>query len=160
MLRKASDRSPHDTRILFALGSAYERAGDFDRGVATLERLLRIDSTHSGTLNYLGYMLADKGIRLEESLEMIQKALTYEPENGAYLDSYGWVLYRLGELREAEIQIKRALEVTGDDPIIHEHLGDIYNASGETQKAIEAWEQALELDQDNEKLREKLQRTK
>ncbi|UCB51673.1 MAG: tetratricopeptide repeat protein [Candidatus Zixiibacteriota bacterium] len=160
VLRKASDKNPHDTRILFALGSAYERSGDFDRGVATFERLLRIDSTHANALNYLGYMLADKGIRLEESLEMIRKALAYEPENGAYLDSYAWVLYRLGELKEAEIQIKKALEVTGDDPIIHEHLGDIYDTLGETQKAKDAWEQALQLDQDNEKLKEKVQRAK
>jgi tetratricopeptide (TPR) repeat protein len=158
MLEKASDKNPHDTRILFALGSAYERSGDFDRGVATFERLLRIDSTHATALNYLGYMLADKGVRLEESLQMIRKALSYEPENGAFLDSYGWVLYRLGELREAEIQIKKALEATGDDPIIHEHLGDIYQALGETEKAQEAWEQALQLDQHNEKLREKLER--
>lgn len=160
VLRKASDRNPHDTRILFALGSAYERSGDFDRGVATFERLLRIDSTHATALNYLGYMLADKGVRLDESLRMIQKALAYEPENGAFLDSYGWVLYRLGELKEAEIQIRRALAVSDPDPIIHQHLGDIYEALGQTEKAKEAWEQALQLDQDNEKLRERLQRSK
>ena len=90
---------------------------------------------------------------------MIRKALAYEPENGAFLDSYGWVLYRLGELREAEIQIKKALEVTGSDPIVHEHLGDIYEALGDTKKAKEAWERALQLDQDNERLREKLRRS-
>jgi tetratricopeptide (TPR) repeat protein len=156
ILRKASDKSPEDTRILLALGSTYEQSGDFDQAVATLERLLRIDSTNASALNYLGYMFADKGIRLDESLAMIKKALEYEPNNGAYLDSYGWVLYRQGQLKEAEIQIKKALEVIGNDPIVHEHLGDIYNALGESKKAKKEWEEALKLNPENVNLKKKL----
>jgi tetratricopeptide (TPR) repeat protein len=156
ILKRASDKSPEDTRILFALGSAYEQSGDFDRAVAMLERLLRIDSTNASALNYLGYMFADKGIRLDESLSMIKKALESEPNNGAYLDSYGWVLYRQGQLKEAEIQIKKALEVIGNDPIVHEHLGDIYNAQGESKKAKKEWEEALKLNPDNANLKKKL----
>jgi len=160
ILQKASDKRPHDTRILFALGTAYEQKGEFDHAVAIFERLIQLDSTHASALNYLGYMLADKGIRLEESLNMIKMALESEPNNGAYLDSYGWVLYRLGRTREAELQIKKALEIAGDDPIIHEHLGDIYNALGETKKAKKEWKEALKLDPDNAKLKEKLENVK
>jgi Tfp pilus assembly protein PilF len=87
---------------------------------------------------------------------MIKKALEAEPNNAAYLDSYGWVLFRRGQLQEAEIQISKALEVMGSDPIIHEHLGDIYNALGETKKARREWEEALKLDPENENLKNKL----
>ncbi len=156
VLTKASDKMPHDIRILFALGSTYEQSGDFDRAVATFERLLRIDPEHAASLNYLGYMLADKGIKLEESLEMIVKALEHEPENGAYLDSYGWVLFRLGRMEEAEAQLKKALETLNDDPIIYEHLGDVYNAMGESEKAKTEWKKALGLDPENQQLKEKL----
>ncbi len=156
ILRRASDNRPHDSDILFALGSVYEQSGDFDRSVATFERLLRIDPDHATALNYLGYMLADKGIRLEESLEMIQRAVEHEPNNGAYLDSYGWVLYRLGRLKEAEAQLKKALEEMKIDPIIHEHLGDVYNAAGEIDKAKIEWKKSLELDPENQELKKKL----
>jgi tetratricopeptide (TPR) repeat protein len=156
VLLSASDQRPNDTYILFGLGSAYERRGDFDQAVTIFERLLLLDSTNASALNYLGYMLADKGIRLEESLKMIEKALEYEPNNGAYLDSYGWVLYKLGKVAEAEAQIKKALKIVGDDAIIHEHLGDIYNALGETKKAKKEWKEALKLEPENAKLKEKL----
>ena len=156
ILRSASDKSPHDPNILFALGSAYEQSGDFDRSVATFEMLLRIDPQHASALNYLGYMLADKGIRLNESLEMIRKALEREPENGAYLDSYGWVLYRLGRLEEAEMQLRRAVETMNTDPIVHEHLGDVLSAKGDAGKARQEWQEALRLDPDNQNLKKKL----
>jgi tetratricopeptide (TPR) repeat protein len=160
VLQKASDKAPHDIHILFALGSAYEQKGEFDHAVAIFERLLQLDSTHAPTLNYFGYMLADKGIRLDESLSMIKMALESEPNNAAYLDSYGWVLFRLGRTKEAEIQIKKALEIVGDDSIIHEHLGDIYNTLGEVKKAKKEWKEALKLNPDNTKLREKLENLK
>jgi tetratricopeptide (TPR) repeat protein len=156
VLRNASDRRPHDPNILFALGSTYEQSGDFDRAVATFERLLRVDPENATALNYLGYMLADKGIRLDESLDMIRRALEQEPENGAYLDSYGWVLYRLGRLPEAETQLKRALESMDTDPIVHEHLGDVYHAMGDGAKARQEWQEALKLDPENRSLKKKL----
>jgi tetratricopeptide (TPR) repeat protein len=156
ILRRASDKNPHDQNILFSLGSVYEQSGDFDRSIATFERLLRINPEHASALNYLGYMLADEGIRLDESLEMIRKALEYEPDNGAYLDSYGWVLYRLGRMEEAEFQLKNALEKLNTDPIIYEHLGDVYQAVGEPEKARQQWQKASELDPDNQELKRKL----
>jgi tetratricopeptide (TPR) repeat protein len=156
-LSKASDKSPHETQILFSLGSVYERNGDFDQSVAIFERLLRIDSTNAQALNYLGYMFAEKGIRLEESLDMIQKALESDPNNAAYLDSYGWVLFRLGRLEEAEIQIKKALDAVSTDSIIHEHLGDIYQAQGWTENAKTEWQEALRLQPDNENVKKKLE---
>jgi tetratricopeptide (TPR) repeat protein len=155
-LNKASDKDPHETQILFLLGTVYERKGEFDQSVAIFERLLRIDSTSAPALNYLGYMFAEKGIRLEESLDMIRRALESDPNNAAYLDSYGWILFRLGRLDEAEIQINKALDVVKTDSIIHEHLGDIYQAKGLTENAITEWQEALRLQPDNENVKKKL----
>jgi len=118
--------------------------------------LLRKEPDNAPALNYLGYMYADSGVHLEESLEMIKKALTYEPDNGAYLDSYGWALYRLGRLEEAEEQIRKALDVVQSDATIHEHLGDILRARGHLDEARDHWQRAYEIDPTNPALRSKL----
>ena len=81
---------------------------------------------YPGALNFLGYLLADNSRELEEALGLITRALEQDPGNGAYLDSYGWVLYRLGRLEEARKQLEGALALTGGDPVVHEHLGDVY----------------------------------
>ncbi len=157
-LERAMILQPDEPRILFALGTAYEREGRFDFAVSIFERLLEIEPDNAQTLNYLGYMLAEKGIRLDQSVEMIKSALEKDPENGAYLDSYGWAFFKLGQLDQAEEKIRKALEFLETDAVIHEHLGDILQAKGRGQEAMEYWERALELDPDNEGLRQKLEK--
>ncbi len=84
-------------------------------------------------MNYLGYMLADRDVRLDEAQKLISRALELEPDNGAYLDSLGWVYYRLNRLDDAEHVLVRALSKAGvsDDPTVHDHLGDVH---------LEAWQ--------------------
>jgi Tfp pilus assembly protein PilF len=142
---------------MFDLASSYERGGQFDKAIELFRRILKILPQSAMTLNYLGYMFADKNINLQESLEMIEKAVKLEPENGAYLDSYGWILYRLGKYKEAEEQLKKALDIIKDDSLIHEHLGDAYKAQGKLQEADQQWRKALELDPNNQEIKEKLQ---
>jgi len=89
---------------------------------------------------------------------MIQKALEKQPENGAYLDSYAWALFRLGKLKEAETQIRKALKTRIKDAVIYEHLGDILDASGKKEEAKTEWKKALELDPQNEKVKQKLEK--
>jgi len=110
------------------------------------------------TLNYLGYMLAEEGIRLEESLEMIKKALEKEPENGAYLDSHGWALFKLGKMDQAEKEIRKALRFLDSDAVVYEHLGDILKAKGKKREARKYWEKALKLDPENQGLKDKLEK--
>ncbi len=143
-------------RALFQIGAQYERAGNFDKAVETFELLLSVDSTNSQALNYLGYMFADKNVRLDEALRMIQKALAVDTANGAYLDSYAWVLYRLQRYPEALVQINKSLGVIKDDPTVLEHLGDIQMALGNTSEARTAWQDALKIDPKNQKLKDKL----
>lgn len=143
-------------RALFNIGATYEQMGDFEKSVQAFELLLASDSTHAQTLNYLGYMLADRNIRLDESLHMIQRAVAMDSTNGAYLDSYAWVLYRLDRFRDALVQIEKAVALMPDDSTVREHLGDIYFALGQRDNAHKAWEHALALDPNNESLKDKL----
>lgn len=146
----------NDTRVEFALASALERSGRFAQSALMFSDLLRKEPDNAPALNYLGYMYADSGVHLEESLKMIKKALALDPNNGAYLDSYGWVLYRLGRLEEAEEQIRKALDVVNSDATIHDHLGDILRARGHLDEAREHWQRAYEIDPTNPALRSKL----
>jgi len=94
-------------------------------------------------MNYLGYMLADANQRLEESLGLITKALDLEPGNGAYLDSLGWVQYRLGRLEDAEMNLRKALEKTPRDATVHDHMADILMKQSKVKEAVAQWEASL-----------------
>ena len=160
----ANDKS----RVLFYLGSCYEQASRklgrdeyFDRAVETFQRLLEIDPNDAYALNYLGYMYADKGIRLTEAVELLEKAIAIEPDNSAFLDSIGWAYFRLGELAQAEHYLQQSLEqMDAGDPeeqaVIFDHAGDIAKALGKTDEARTHWQKALELAPDNEEVRRKL----
>ncbi len=153
---KALTSKPGDTRILMALSSTYDRAGNFQQAVSTLEEVLKLDSANVEALNNLGYILADNNQRLEEAYQMIKKAVEKDPDNGAYLDSYGWVLFKMGKVKEAEEKIKKALEILKEDPELFNHLGDLYKTQGKLKEAQELWKKALELDPKNEKIKNKL----
>jgi tetratricopeptide (TPR) repeat protein len=155
-LDRAYALDSNDTRVQFAVASALERSGRFTESARMFSDLLRKEPDNAPALNYLGYMYADSGVHLEESLKMIERALSFEPDNGAYLDSYGWALYRLGRLEEAEAQIRKALGVVQSDATIHEHLGDILRARGRLDEAREHWQRAYEINPDNHALRTKL----
>ena len=106
--------------------------------------------------NYLGYMYAEKGVNLDEAIELIGEALKIEPDNGAYIDSLGWAYFQKGMVDEALAELEKAAGLMGDDPTIREHLGDAYRRKGMLGRAAEEWRKALELDPDNEEIREKL----
>ncbi|HKZ22715.1 MAG TPA: tetratricopeptide repeat protein [candidate division Zixibacteria bacterium] len=111
ILNRALQHKPQDTRILMALSSTYDRAGNFQQAVTTLEEVLKLDSSNVEALNNLGYILADNNHRLDEAYRLIKKAVEKDPDNGAYLDSYGWVLFKMGKVKEAEEKIKKALDI-------------------------------------------------
>lgn len=137
----------------FMLGSIYERQKAYDKAESTFRKVLEMNSNHAASLNYLGYMLADRGVRLEESLELIKRAVDLDPNNGAYLDSLGWVYFRLNRIEEAENYLKKALDRVRKDPTIHEHLGDVYYRKGQYEEARAAWELSLACGQDEEEIK-------
>jgi len=142
--------------LLFSKAVTLERNGRFDPAVATFENLIELIPDHGQSLNYLGYMLADKGVRLDEAKILIEKALAISPENGAYLDSYGWALFKLGETKKALEQLLLAYNLISTDPTVAEHIGDVYQALNKNSLAREYWNKALDLNPENEVLKEKL----
>ena len=137
----------------FMLGSMYERQKEYDKAEKTFKKVIELNPKHAAALNYLGYMLADRGVRLEESLNLIQKAVDLDPNNGAYLDSLGWAYFKLNRMNEAETYLKKALDRVRKDPTIHEHLGDVYYQKGQYTDARAAWELSLANGQDEEESR-------
>src|SRR5271165_5355235 len=128
----------------FVAGSIYERQKKYDLAEEYFHKVLASDPKSAQALNYLGYMLADRGTRLEEALGYIRRAVALDPQNGAYLDSLGWVYYRLGNYELAEENLRRASEKIGSDPTVQAHLGDLYQKTGRLKLATTHWQRALE----------------
>ncbi len=144
--------------LLFQLGEAHERSRDYDQAAVRFREVIEMQPENSHALNYLGYMWADNNENLEQALELIRRAVDLDPNNGAFVDSLGWALFRLGEFEQARRHLERAQQLVPRDPTILEHLGDVYLALGDSRRAREAYEQALEInDEENvESVRRKL----
>lgn len=159
--KKSIDFNGSNAKYYFNLGVSYERLGRIDEAIVYLDKSVQLDDSNAAALNYLGYLLADKGIRLIEAKLMIEKALAIDPFNGAYLDSMGWVYYRLAEYTKARGYLEDAVQymdkTDAENYLIYEHLGDVYHKLGEYRKAAEAWERALEL-KDVEEVRYKIEK--
>jgi len=102
-----------------------------------------MDPNNALALNNFGFMLADHGIKLDEALTMIRKAVQLEPTNYAYLDSLGWAYFRLGQYTQAEDNLQRAISRGANDPTVHDHLGDVYEKTGRLKLAATQWELSL-----------------
>ncbi len=132
------------TTVYFSRGSLYEREKKFDLAEKEFRRVLELDSKNASALNYLGYMLADENVRLPEAQDYIKRAVDLEPGNYAFLDSLGWVYFRLNRLEDAEQQLSRSLQLSGEkDPTIHDHMGDVYFKQGKLKQAISQWQSSL-----------------
>lgn len=129
--------------VAFMRGAMLEKMKQFDAAEKEFRQILADSPDNASALNYLGYMLADRNVRLQEAHELIAKALELDPHNGAYLDSMGWVLYRMGKIDEAVDYLERALQRTSRDPTVHDHLGDAYLRQGKVKEAMTQWEKSL-----------------
>lgn len=129
--------------IWFMRGAMYEREKKVDLSEVEFRKVLKVDPESAAALNYIGYMLADRNMRLNESLDLITKALEIAPENGAYLDSLGWVYFRLGRLKEAEENLRRAVSKTPSDATVHDHMAQVLMAESKIQEAVQEWQISL-----------------
>ncbi len=133
------ERHPREPGYALDLGGCRERAGNVDGAVVAGREALRIAPDWAPALNFLGYILADHGRELEEARGLIERAVRQDPLNGAFVDSFGWVLYRLGRLSEARDHLERAVRLTGGDPVVREHLGDVYRDLRQPELAREQY---------------------
>ena len=129
--------------VLFQKGSIAEEQKHLEQAEQDFHAVLELDPNNAITLNNLGFMLADKTTRYTDALKYIRKAVDLEPMNGAYLDSLGWVYYKLGDYEPAEEYLRKAVERTATDPTVHDHLGDLYEKTGRIRLAASQWEISL-----------------
>jgi tetratricopeptide (TPR) repeat protein len=148
-LQRAIGLNDNNARYYFHLGVSYERLGMIEDAIQHLHKSVQLDDSSASALNYLGYLLADGNVRLQEARRYIEKALTIDPDNGAYLDSMGWVYFKLSEYDKARTYLEDAIkyiDLTDEENyVIYEHLGDVYYKIGLIEKAVEAWHEALNL---------------
>jgi len=142
---KLSETKPDQENVHFMRGAMYERLKKWDAAEAEFHKVIELNPENASALNYLGYMFADRGVRLDEAQKLITRALELDPDNGAYLDSLGWLYYRQDRLEDAEHALLRALSKTGisQDPTVHDHLGDVYLKLGKTKDAITQWQASV-----------------
>jgi len=144
-LKKAVKIDSADYFAWFELGSAFERRKLFDEAADAFRKVLAINPGDSHASNYLGYMWTENGVMLDSAKLLIENALLKEPQNGAFLDSYAWVFYKLGDYEKAHHYIKEALKHIDNDPVPYEHLGDILFKLKEYKEAADAYKRSLEL---------------
>lgn len=143
-----STKADEKAYVSFLRGDFYQRQKMYDQADSEFRKVLAVtpptDPQAAATLNYLGYMNADRGVKLDESLSYIKQALTLDPNNGAYLDSLGWAYYKLGKYDLAEENLNKAAVHMGSDPTVQEHLGDLYQKTGRLKLAASHWDRAVQ----------------
>lgn len=139
---KILENNPNYVEALFWLGYLYEDCGERSKALATWEKGISIDPSFAPILNCLGYTYAEAGIELDRAEKMVKKALAEEPENGAYLDSLGWVYYKKGDAERAKEYILRAIDLI-KDPEVYEHLGDIYISLGNQEEGVRYYQEGF-----------------
>ena len=167
VLDRATAKLPGDSSVAFELGAALERGKHYEDAERMFRRVVADDPNHAQALNYLGYLLADRGERLQESVGFIKRALEIDPDNPAYLDSLGWAYFKLNQLALAEPQLRKAATNLATNSVIQDHFGDTLFKLGRYDEAVEAWQRALAGDGDSierptleRKIKSALDRTK
>jgi len=140
---KLSTKDEDKEYVYFLRGSTYERQKKYDDAEAQFRKVLASDAQNATALNYLGYMLADRGTKLDEAITLIKKAVDLDPANGAYLDSLGWAYFKMGKYDMAEENLTKASQHMGSDPTVQDHLGDLYQKTGRLKLAAAHWERAI-----------------
>lgn len=148
-------------QIVFARGRMFDAMGKWAKAEQDLLEALKYQPDNAFLLNYLGYSWADRNQNLDQSLEMIKKAVDLEPNDGAIRDSLGWVYYRLGYYEDATIHLEKAAALMPYDPVVNDHLGDAYWKVGRHAEAEFQWKRALSYAKETQlitQLEEKLSR--
>jgi tetratricopeptide (TPR) repeat protein len=161
---RAAEKDPALARTLqpqffFWYGTACEQGGRFQDAERLLERCIDLNPDFAQALNYLAYMWAAKNMNLDKAQEYVMRALKIHPEDGAFLDTLGWVYYQKGAFKESLTYLNKALDRMPDDPVIAEHLGDVWAALKNSRKAGRFWRLSLKQAPDNAAVRNKLNRT-
>lgn len=157
-LERAAEKEPENVSLLGTIGLINENLGRFEKSEEIYQKALSIDSTNALVLNNYAYALAERDVELDKALKMVTKALEFDSTNSSYLDTKGWVHYKLGEYDKAKDYIEKSLEASPDNAEVTDHLGDVYYKLGDNKKALEYWKKAYEIDPEREGLKEKIEK--
>lgn len=159
---EATDSEVVNARFYFDYAVSAEQAGLYDKAADLFRKSISLDPANAAdAYNYLAYMWAQQDMHLDEAEEMIRRALQIEPSNGAFLDTLGWVEFRKGKFDQALADLLRAAQnLTRDDPVVFDHIGDTYLKLNKGSQALEAWQKAAALDPENKILAEKIDKIK
>jgi len=147
--------NPEYVEGMFWLGYLYAESGDKDNAIAIWMKVLEREKDHAPTLNSLGYVYAEGGIKLDEAETMIKRAIEKEPQNGAYMDSLGWLYFKKKQYEKADEYLNKAL-ILLKDPVVYEHLGDVWMAAKDLKKAVNYYQEGIKYFPDDKNLQEKL----
>lgn len=151
LLEEATQLYPDNYQLFFEYGLLLEQLKRQDEAIVQMQKVIEIKPDHADALNFIGYTWADRNIHLQQALKYILKAVELKPDNGYILDSLGWVYYRLKDYAKAIKWLEKSLELKPDDPHIYDHLGDSYNATNQKKRALEAYQTAYDMFEDEEK---------
>ena len=151
-LKDALNLKPDDVNLLGQLGLSYNNLGNLAESDSVYEKVLVIDPHNALVNNNYAYSLSERGLQLERALNMVNIALENDSLNSSYLDTKGWIYFKLKEYKPAQEFIEKAIKIGGENAVMLEHLGDILYMSGDKAQAVENWKKALKLDENNENL--------
>lgn len=143
VLEDARQRDPENMTLLFMLAAAYERDARFDQAERAFRDVIAREPANADALNYLGYMLADRGQKLDEAVTLVRRALAIEADNPSFLDSLGWAYFKLARLDEARPPLERAASAMPKTSVVQDHLGDLYFQMKRFREAVVAFDRAL-----------------
>ena len=151
------DLRPDDTQAMFGLGDALQQLGNTDSAIVIFKKLTKSTPGDALGANYLAYLLIDSDRELDLADSLLEVALKADPDNAAYIDSYGWLLYRRGQFKKALEKLLRAEALSDpDDPVILEHIGIVHEKMGNVEAAKSYFQRALEIDPTMESSRTRL----
>jgi tetratricopeptide (TPR) repeat protein len=142
--RKALELNPDDPGALIQLSSVLDRAGEHEASDKILHDLLKREPDNATALNNLGYFMVERGVSFQEAVKLIEQAVAIDPIQGSFLDSLGWVHFKMGNIEKAREYLEKALIYSGRNSTIHEHFGDVLREAGRLTEARKHWEKALE----------------
>jgi tetratricopeptide (TPR) repeat protein len=148
-LQDAQQKFPANDGVAFELGAVLDKQKQFADAEAVFQQVLARDPQNAAALNYLGYMLAERGERLDESVGLLKRALQIDPDNGSFLDSLGWAYFKADKLDLAEDNLHRAADQLRTNSVIQDHYGEVLFKLGRYDAAITAWTRALAGDGDS-----------
>jgi tetratricopeptide (TPR) repeat protein len=138
--------------VFYFRGICYERSNQWPKAEADMQKALALFPDQPLVLNYLGYSWVDKGVHLDQGMDMIRRAVEQRPDDGYIVDSLGWAYFRTGNYDEAVKELERGVLLKPDDPTINDHLGDAYWRVGRTLEAHFQWSQAIDFKPDPDEL--------